>query len=449
MEAGRPADAIPLFEDFLTKEDARSGGKPLNDFYRGDMTALAQCYFQAGRPADAVRAAERVRADAEAMYGVGHPKTMGSVCILGQFYEMAGRPADAVATLSIRLQNPNPNPKNWIAQRLAHESRAKAYEALGKYPEAIADWDATVDLTPVGDKPVYRAFRASARIRAGQVEAALKEAEEFATAGGNFPKQNLYNAACVYARAAAIGGEPAERYSKRALELLRGAVAAGERDLDQYVDDEDLAALRGRTDFRVLLAGMAEAGSDQYPRALALIGGKLLSDRRFADAVEVLRECLSVREKSQPDAWTTFNAQSLLGGALLGQKKYADAEPLLRKGYEGMKQREKTIPPVAESASRGPRPPDRAIHRDNKPDEAKVAGRAGEVPLSARGRPATKGEEMSRGGLPWIAGKAAGLSLSWHDGWLRIRALESEPDFEVYSPNGGSIKRSEQKKLSY
>ena len=35
----------------------------------------------------------------------------------------------------------------------------------------------------------------------------------------------------------------------------------------------------------------------------------------------------------------------MLGGTLLGQKKYADAEPLLLAGYEGMKQREKTIPP--------------------------------------------------------------------------------------------------------
>ena len=35
----------------------------------------------------------------------------------------------------------------------------------------------------------------------------------------------------------------------------------------------------------------------------------------------------------------------MLGGALLVQKKYADAESLLRAGYEGMKQREKTIPP--------------------------------------------------------------------------------------------------------
>jgi hypothetical protein len=65
----------------------------------------------------------------------------------------------------------------------------------------------------------------------------------------------------------------------------------------------------------------------------------------WVEAEPVLRECLTIREKAQPDAWTTFNTQSLLGGALLGQKKYAEAEPRLLIGHEGMKQREKVIPP--------------------------------------------------------------------------------------------------------
>jgi hypothetical protein len=54
---------------------------------------------------------------------------------------------------------------------------------------------------------------------------------------------------------------------------------------------------------------------------------------------------VTLREKGQPNHWTTFEAQSLLGGALVGQKKYAEAEPLLLKGYEGMKQQEKSIEP--------------------------------------------------------------------------------------------------------
>ena len=59
----------------------------------------------------------------------------------------------------------------------------------------------------------------------------------------------------------------------------------------------------------------------------------------------VLRECLTTREKAEPDARTTFDTRSMLGGALLGQRKYADAEPLLLAGYDGMKRREKQPPP--------------------------------------------------------------------------------------------------------
>src|SRR5262249_48247288 len=69
--------------------------------------------------------------------------------------------------------------------------------------------------------------------------------------------------------------------------------------------------------------------------------------KAYADAEPIVRECLAIREKTQPDLWNTFTAKSMLGGALLGQKKYAHAEPLLIAGYEGMKQREATIPPQA------------------------------------------------------------------------------------------------------
>ncbi len=62
----------------------------------------------------------------------------------------------------------------------------------------------------------------------------------------------------------------------------------------------------------------------------------------------------------------------MLGGSLLSQKKYADAEPLLLKGYEGMKAREKTIPP--QGATRIPEALDRLIElytATDKPEEAK------------------------------------------------------------------------------
>ena len=112
--------------------------------------------------------------------------------------------------------------------------------------------------------------------------------------------------------------------------------------------------------------------SPELAGTLAPIGMSLLLQKKWTEAEPLLRECLAIREKAQPDVWSTFNTQSLLGGALLGEKKYAEAEPLLLAGYEGMKQREKTIPPQA--STRLPEALDRLIELStatNKPDEIK------------------------------------------------------------------------------
>ncbi len=121
-------------------------------------------------------------------------------------------------------------------------------------------------------------------------------------------------------------------------------------------------------------------GADTRPFAglLAKVSLALLNARQFSHAEKLLHECLAIREKQEPELWTTFSTQSMLGGALLGQKKYAEAEPLLLKGYEGMKAREKTIPPQGnyrmQPNIRIPEALDRVIDLytvTNKPDEAK------------------------------------------------------------------------------
>jgi hypothetical protein len=72
-------------------------------------------------------------------------------------------------------------------------------------------------------------------------------------------------------------------------------------------------------------------GSPELAGQMTMYGSQMLGIGAFADAEPILRECLAIREKTQPDLWSTFNTQSVLGGALLGQKKYADSEPVLYK----------------------------------------------------------------------------------------------------------------------
>ncbi|MCW5551602.1 MAG: serine/threonine protein kinase [Verrucomicrobiae bacterium] len=94
------------------------------------------------------------------------------------------------------------------------------------------------------------------------------------------------------------------------------------------------------------MRGNLPADSPELAGLLAQLTLHRLARQEFAAAEATAREALTIREKTSPDDWRTFNSRSQLGGSLLGQKKYAEAEPLLRSGYEGMKQREVQIPPA-------------------------------------------------------------------------------------------------------
>jgi hypothetical protein len=84
----------------------------------------------------------------------------------------------------------------------------------------------------------------------------------------------------------------------------------------------------------------------EAPRtAPAQLGGWLVNHDKPSEAEPMLRQCLAIRQKLEPNNWTTFNTRSQLGGALLGQGKYAEAEPFIVSGYEGLKSREATILP--------------------------------------------------------------------------------------------------------
>ena len=129
------------------------------------------------------------------------------------------------------------------------------------------------------------------------------------------------------------------------------------RDLEKGFNNAEAAESQQLTDAQ--LAGYTIAEYFEHRRKqikpddpafageLAVASLKLLACERYKDAESYLRECLTIRAKTEPDAWTTFNTQSMLGGALLGQKKYAEAEPLILQGYEGMKAREAKVPPPA------------------------------------------------------------------------------------------------------
>ncbi|MBV9037636.1 MAG: tetratricopeptide repeat protein, partial [Acidobacteriaceae bacterium] len=78
--------------------------------------------------------------------------------------------------------------------------------------------------------------------------------------------------------------------------------------------------------------------------AIAILGELRLDEARYAEAEALFRESLSGFEKVAPDSWRRYHSQGMLGASLAGQKKYAAAEPLLTAGYNGMQERQTTIP---------------------------------------------------------------------------------------------------------
>jgi tetratricopeptide (TPR) repeat protein len=241
-----------------------------------------------------------------------------------------------------------------IATLPADERRA--WEALWKGVDALLKGEARPG--PAGSKP-----DGAAPVRPGEVPAGSKPSTPPqgppppATPGPDVGPDALEALAGLRKRAHELAPSrprEAEPLFRRALEGYRKAQGPdGALTLDLTLDLANLLDQTGRGPeaeplFRAGLEGVRKrfgADDPRTARILAARGLSLVRQGKWAEADAILRECLAIREKSQPDEWTTFNARSLLGGSLLGQKKYAEAEPLIVSGYEGMKAREARIPP--------------------------------------------------------------------------------------------------------
>jgi eukaryotic-like serine/threonine-protein kinase len=83
-----------------------------------------------------------------------------------------------------------------------------------------------------------------------------------------------------------------------------------------------------------------------YSDTLAMLGRCWNREHRTKDAVPILRECLAIKEKAQPDDWTTAMARSLLGEALAGQREFQAAEPLLLEAQKALTEVSEKLPPL-------------------------------------------------------------------------------------------------------
>jgi tetratricopeptide (TPR) repeat protein len=187
----------------------------------------------------------------------------GSQCNLGKLLRASNRAeralpwyARAIANQedALRLVKVDVTAQQFL--RNAHLERAQALDALKRHAEANLDWDQATELSPEAERAGVRLQRAFSCVRAGQFDAAIQETDELAK---NADANIIYAAARVLALAAgrpdkAAGSLSKDECARRAMALLRQAVAKGFKDSEHLKKDDDLKALRGRDDFKKLLA---------------------------------------------------------------------------------------------------------------------------------------------------------------------------------------------------
>jgi serine/threonine protein kinase/tetratricopeptide (TPR) repeat protein len=360
--AGRPAEAIALLERVRDTRTKTLGGEHPDAL--NAQNDLALMYLRAGRRDEAVALLERVRDVRAVRLGGDHALTLAALESLAQAYVGVWRGKEAIELLErvrhLRTKELGPDHRDTLR---ALNTLAFAYQSSGQMKPAIALFEETRDavvprLGP--DHPqtlnildnLVRMYRA-----VGRTKEAIALGEQVRDARvknlGVYHPHTIHildNLALAYRDA----GKP-----EQALPLLQQAAAGLEKLAFIHGDSGRIIANlcecleksnrpRQADDWRRkwLAAARENYGPEStiYASELEVQGTDLLDRGRHADAAPILRECLSVRRKTQPEDWQTFQAQSLLGAALLGQRAYAEAEPLLVGAYEGLKAREEQIP---------------------------------------------------------------------------------------------------------
>ncbi|HEY7326757.1 MAG TPA: serine/threonine-protein kinase [Gemmataceae bacterium] len=405
--AGKLDLAVPLMEETLKLMKAKLGSDHSDTLT--SMNNLAEGYRSAGKLDLAVPLLEETLKLRKAKLGPDHPDTLVSMHNLAGAYLQTRKLDLAVPLLeeTLKLRKAKLGPDH-PATLLSMNSLALSYRATGKLESALPLLEEALKLQKAKlglDHPHTLSSMnnlAAAYWSARQLDKSVPLLEETMKLfekklGRQHPdtQRTVANLGVNYKDAGRV---------QESLPLLEEAFQTAETNpalrwvgpvlLDAYEKTGKTAEAA-----KLVTALLADArkqlpkDSPELAEVLARFGQSLLQAHAFTDAEALLRECLSIREKMHPDAWTTFNTMSTLGGALLGQKKYAAAEPLLLKGYEGMKQREKTIQP--QGAIRIPEALDRLIELStatNKPDEAKKwrAERANYPPAKRPVAPAKK-----------------------------------------------------------
>jgi serine/threonine protein kinase/Tfp pilus assembly protein PilF len=320
-DTGQYSRAEPLYQRCLKIKEQKLG--PDHVEVARSLHNLALLYSDTGRSAEAEPLYRRCLQIREEKLGPNHPDVASSVNHLAALYWQTGRYAEAEPlyqrSLKIREEKLGANHPD-VAASL--QNLAEVYGVMGRYPKAEELFQRSLKIKEARLGPNHPS-----------VALTLNNLGELYMGAGQYAK-----AEGLYRRSLQIREAKLSQDHPDVADSLTGLACAASA-LGQPVRAESLF----RHSLQIRQAKLGQEHPDTLS-SLADLGDCLLCQGKGAQAEPLLRECLEKRKKNEPERWTTFDAQTLLGASLLGQKQYAQAEPLLLQGYQGMKERQGTIP---------------------------------------------------------------------------------------------------------
>jgi serine/threonine protein kinase/tetratricopeptide (TPR) repeat protein len=269
--AGRHAEALALREDALARRRARLGSNHTDTL--DSMHNLAYSYATLGRHAEALALRDETLTLRKAQLGLDHPDTLRSMTALAITYDALDRHADALKlheeTLTLRQSKLGPDHPDTLA-------------SMWRVAESLVKLERGAEAVPIIDECVRRAAGKDVppRLIADAMDLRLRYFQKVRNPAGcletasmwealkRTDAQSLYQSASFRAASAAVinetddtprGEANATEQADQAMAWLTQAVAGGYKDADHTKIDKNLDALRGREDFKRLLAELPTA----------------------------------------------------------------------------------------------------------------------------------------------------------------------------------------------
>jgi tetratricopeptide (TPR) repeat protein len=268
QELNRQTDALNLSLQALPLCRAKLGPDHPNTLKI--MILLAATYDALGRHAEALKLNQETLALCKAKLGPDHPDTLTNMHNLANCYAALGRPADALGlhqqTLALRKAKLGSDHRDTL---LSMQAVAASLVAVHRGAEAVPVIDECVRLAAgkfVDPRMIPEVFDLRFRHFEKTKDATCcRQTAELWDKLNRTDHDSLYKAACFRAATASLlraadkspeAAREVDAESNRAMIRLRQAVAAGYKDAAHMKKDIDLDSVRGREDFKKLVANL-------------------------------------------------------------------------------------------------------------------------------------------------------------------------------------------------